>query len=84
MMVMMMVLSLFKSKMAKSSKEKSQSKLCLLMINQKVPQKLTSETQITLLSTEKKILLMARKQVAGQILLDGQMMEPMMIQFYSN
>jgi hypothetical protein len=84
MMVMMMVLSLFKSKMVKSSKEKSQSKLCLLMINQKVPQKLTSETQITLLSTEKKILLMVRKQVAGQILLDGQMMELMMIQFYSN
>jgi len=45
---------------------------------------LTSETQITLLSTEKKILLMARKQVAGQILLDGQMMELMMTQFYSN
>jgi hypothetical protein len=80
----MMVLSLFKSKMDKSSKEKSQSKLCLLMINQKVPQKLILETQTTLLSTEKKILLMARKQVAGQILLDGQMMELMMIQFYSN
>lgn len=80
----MMVLSLFKSKTVKSTKEKSQSKLCLLMINQKDPPKLTSETQITLLSTEKKTLLMARKQVAGQILLDGQMMELMMIQFYSN
>jgi hypothetical protein len=77
-MVMMMVLSLFKSKMAKSSKEKSQSKLCLLMINQKVPLKLTSETQITLLSTEKKILLMARNSADGQTLSDGPTMEQMM------
>jgi len=48
------------------------------MQNQKVQQKLILETQTTLLSTEKKILLMVRNSADGQTLSDGPMMEQMM------
>ena len=73
-----MIQSLFKLEKAVLLKEDFQMNPYCNMQNQKVQQKLILETQTTLLSTEKKILLMARNSVDGQTHSDGPMMEQMM------